>query len=205
MCIGRTDLYWLDNYGIDGNTLVCRKSVRRNCQWMAISILSSEITSKSTDAGSARLRLREAGPGSPISSMALDLNLTEEERSGLARCGSGQCLLKLIEHLKPICLPPIKKLNWAPIRARFGNIECVLDSERQAGRGYYDADLIGIPIRITVSARSLAKGGVEMKRRDQSATEIVAEDSLAVRLKQRSNCYWIRSCRRLWRFRFRGH
>jgi hypothetical protein len=26
----------------------------------------------------------------------------------------------------------------APIRARFENIECVLDSERQAGRGYYD-------------------------------------------------------------------
>jgi hypothetical protein len=26
----------------------------------------------------------------------------------------------------------------ASIRAQFGNIECVLDSERQAGRGYYD-------------------------------------------------------------------
>jgi len=32
--------------------------------------------------------------------MALDLNLTAEERSGLAKGGAGQCLLKLIEHLK---------------------------------------------------------------------------------------------------------
>lgn len=32
--------------------------------------------------------------------MALDLNLTAEERSRLPRGGAGQCLLKLIEHLK---------------------------------------------------------------------------------------------------------
>ena len=32
--------------------------------------------------------------------MALDLNLTEEERDKLSRAGSGRCLLNLIEHLK---------------------------------------------------------------------------------------------------------
>jgi len=58
------------------------------------------------------------------------------------------------------------------------------DREESPGVKFNDADLIGIPIRITVSSRSLAKGGVEMKRRDQSKTEIVAEASLAERLKQ---------------------
>lgn len=58
------------------------------------------------------------------------------------------------------------------------------DREESPGVKFNDADLIGIPIRITVSSRSLAKGGVEMKRRDQSKTEIVTEASLAARLKQ---------------------
>ncbi len=44
--------------------------------------------------------------GTPVSGvahfigMALDLNLTAEERSQLAIGGAGRCLLKLIEHLK---------------------------------------------------------------------------------------------------------
>jgi prolyl-tRNA synthetase len=58
------------------------------------------------------------------------------------------------------------------------------DREESPGVKFNDADLIGIPIRITVSARSLAKGGVEMKRRDQSKTEILTEATLGVRLEQ---------------------
>jgi prolyl-tRNA synthetase len=66
-----------------------------------------------------------------------------------------------------------------------GGIEVLYDDrEESPGVKFNDADLIGIPIRVTVSARSLAKDGVEMKRRDQSKTEIVTEASLAVRLKQ---------------------
>jgi prolyl-tRNA synthetase len=57
------------------------------------------------------------------------------------------------------------------------------DRDESPGVKFNDADLIGIPIRITVSARSLAKGGVEMKRRDQSETEIVPESSLIARLQ----------------------
>jgi prolyl-tRNA synthetase len=57
------------------------------------------------------------------------------------------------------------------------------DRDESPGVKFNDADLIGIPIRITVSARSLAKGGVEMKRRDQSETEIVRESSLLSRLQ----------------------
>ncbi len=67
---------------------------------------------------------------------------------------------------------------------REARIEVLYDDRNESpGVKFNDADLIGIPIRITVSARSLAKGGVEMKRRDQSETEIVRESSLIARLQ----------------------
>ena len=66
-----------------------------------------------------------------------------------------------------------------------GGMEVLYDDrEESPGVKFNDADLIGIPFRITVSARSLAKGGIEMKRRDQSKTEIVTEASLAACLKR---------------------
>ena len=65
------------------------------------------------------------------------------------------------------------------------DIEVLYDDRNESpGVKFNDADLIGIPIRITISPRSLAQGGVEMKRRDQAKTEIVIEAALAARLKQ---------------------
>lgn len=40
------------------------------------------------------------------------------------------------------------------------------DREATPGVKFNDADLIGVPLRLTVSARSLRNGGIEMKRRD---------------------------------------
>jgi prolyl-tRNA synthetase len=40
------------------------------------------------------------------------------------------------------------------------------DREESAGVKFNDADLIGIPFRVTVSPRSLQAGGAEIKRRD---------------------------------------
>jgi prolyl-tRNA synthetase len=57
------------------------------------------------------------------------------------------------------------------------------DREESPGVKFNDADLIGIPIRITVAAKSLAKGGIEMKRRDQPKMEIVPEALLVSRLQ----------------------
>ena len=57
------------------------------------------------------------------------------------------------------------------------------DREESPGVKFNDADLIGMPIRVTVAAKSLAKGGVEVKRRDQPKTEIVAEADLITRVK----------------------
>jgi prolyl-tRNA synthetase len=58
----------------------------------------------------------------------------------------------------------------------------VLYDERDASPGvkFNDADLIGLPIRLTVSRRALQAGGVEFKRRDQPERRVVAmEDILA--------------------------
>ncbi|MFQ5791591.1 MAG: proline--tRNA ligase [Acidobacteriota bacterium] len=57
------------------------------------------------------------------------------------------------------------------------------DREERAGVKFADADLIGIPIRLTVSASSMAKGGVELKRRAGKEVEIVGESDLAERLR----------------------
>ena len=57
------------------------------------------------------------------------------------------------------------------------------DREESPGVKFNDADLIGIPIRVTVAAKSLAKGGVEVKRRDQPKPEIVTEADLVARVQ----------------------
>jgi prolyl-tRNA synthetase len=47
------------------------------------------------------------------------------------------------------------------------------DREESPGVKFADADLIGIPIRVTVSSRSLKAGGVEMKRREKPEKPII--------------------------------
>ena len=47
------------------------------------------------------------------------------------------------------------------------------DREESPGVKFNDADLIGLPLRITVSERALKQGGIEMKRRDQNERSIV--------------------------------
>jgi prolyl-tRNA synthetase len=57
------------------------------------------------------------------------------------------------------------------------------DREVSAGEKFADSDLIGIPYRIVVSEKSLAAGGVEMKKRNGSKAEIVKIEELLERLK----------------------
>lgn len=52
------------------------------------------------------------------------------------------------------------------------------DRELRAGEKFSDADLIGIPLRLTVSERSLANGGVEVKVRSQKESAIIPLDSI---------------------------
>jgi prolyl-tRNA synthetase len=57
------------------------------------------------------------------------------------------------------------------------------DREESPGVKFADADLIGVPLRVTVSARSLKAGGVELKRRDAEEKTVAPEAEAPVRVK----------------------
>lgn len=57
------------------------------------------------------------------------------------------------------------------------------DRDDAAGVKFKDADLIGIPARITVSLRALAKGGVEVRNRRTGETETLPMDAALSRVK----------------------
>jgi prolyl-tRNA synthetase len=64
------------------------------------------------------------------------------------------------------------------------NIETLFDDrEESAGVKFNDADLIGLPLRITISERSLAEGGVELKLRNQSEKSIIPLEETIPRLR----------------------
>lgn len=52
------------------------------------------------------------------------------------------------------------------------------DREESAGAKFADSDLIGIPMRVVVSDKSLEKGGVEIKERTSEDSEIVTVEQL---------------------------
>jgi prolyl-tRNA synthetase len=52
------------------------------------------------------------------------------------------------------------------------------DRDDSPGVKFMDADLIGIPLRLTVGSRSLKRGGVEFKRRDAKERDVVALDAV---------------------------
>jgi prolyl-tRNA synthetase len=54
------------------------------------------------------------------------------------------------------------------------------DRDERPGVKFKDADLIGLPVRLTVGPRALAKGNVELKRRtDKDAVEVPAGEAAA--------------------------
>jgi len=57
------------------------------------------------------------------------------------------------------------------------------DRDESPGVKFNDADLIGLPIRLTISARALQAGGVEFKRRDLDEKEVVPFDKLEEKIK----------------------
>ena len=57
------------------------------------------------------------------------------------------------------------------------------DRNERAGVKFNDADLIGIPIRLTVSKRAIESGGVEMKLRSSPERTVIARDEVVGRVK----------------------
>ncbi|MCX7911491.1 MAG: proline--tRNA ligase [Dehalococcoidales bacterium] len=65
-----------------------------------------------------------------------------------------------------------------------GGIEVIYDDrEESAGVKFNDADLLGIPFRLTVSPRTLEKEGVELKKRTEKDAEIVKLTEVVTRLR----------------------
>ena len=59
------------------------------------------------------------------------------------------------------------------------NIEVLFDDrDVSAGEKFADADLIGIPRRVVVSEKSLAGGGVEVKKRDEKTGKVIPEKEI---------------------------
>ncbi len=56
------------------------------------------------------------------------------------------------------------------------------DRDESPGVKFNDADLMGMPVRIVVGRRSLAQGGVELKRRGEERGTIVPKEELFARL-----------------------
>ena len=67
-------------------------------------------------------------------------------------------------------------------------IEVLFDDRKDisAGEKFSDADLIGMPTRIVVSARSLKEGGVEVKKRIEEKGKIISQDELLKNLAPKS-------------------
>jgi prolyl-tRNA synthetase len=65
------------------------------------------------------------------------------------------------------------------------HLECLFDDrEESPGVKFNDADLIGNPIRLTISERSLNNGGVEYKRRDMPDKMIIPYENIIPALKE---------------------
>ena len=58
------------------------------------------------------------------------------------------------------------------------------DREESPGIKFNDADLLGIPVRVTVSPRTLQSDSVELKMRAEKESELVPLEGIAARLKE---------------------
>ncbi|KKQ52420.1 MAG: Proline-tRNA ligase [Parcubacteria group bacterium GW2011_GWD2_38_11] len=58
------------------------------------------------------------------------------------------------------------------------------DREAQAGQKFADSDLIGIPYRAVISKKSLAAGGIEVKKRNESESKIMTVEEFLQLLKK---------------------
>ena len=64
------------------------------------------------------------------------------------------------------------------------------DREERAGVKFNDADLIGVPLRLTIGKKSLEKGGVELKRRSGGEAVIVPVEEIVYRVLGELDILW---------------
>ncbi|MCS7178436.1 MAG: YbaK/EbsC family protein [Anaerolineae bacterium] len=73
---------------------------------------------------------------------------------------------------------PVRETAESICRLLAGQVLCD-DRDESAGVKFADADLIGCPVRLTVSRRSLEAGGVEVKARTEKERRVVPVDQVA--------------------------
>jgi len=72
---------------------------------------------------------------------------------------------------------------YADLKAQ--GLEVLFDDRKDSpGVKFNDADLLGIPIRVTISPRTLKTNSVEIKSRSEKESELVALEGVAARLKE---------------------
>ncbi|WKZ31434.1 MAG: proline--tRNA ligase [Candidatus Dojkabacteria bacterium] len=80
----------------------------------------------------------------------------------------------------------LKKAEAAYDELIGAGLQVLWDDREDASPGvkFADADLIGNPIRVVISKRSLENGGAEVKQRREDSSEVVALDKLLGRLQE---------------------
>jgi prolyl-tRNA synthetase len=69
---------------------------------------------------------------------------------------------------------------------RSSGVEVLYDDRRESlGAKFKDADLIGIPLRLTLTPRSLQRGGVEIKARGEAESHVVPIDDVVEVVRSR--------------------
>ncbi|MEM6805975.1 MAG: His/Gly/Thr/Pro-type tRNA ligase C-terminal domain-containing protein, partial [Bacteroidota bacterium] len=79
---------------------------------------------------------------------------------------------------------------------RAAGIEVIYDNRdsksASAGVKFKDAELIGIPIRITVSKRSLKNGGFELKmRKAEGKGDLIPQEEIVDMVEEKIKALWI--------------
>lgn len=64
------------------------------------------------------------------------------------------------------------------------------DRDARLGVKFNDADLIGLPLRLTLTKKSLVNGGVELKRRDRDEVTIIPLDQAVTSIQQQISDLW---------------
>lgn len=73
---------------------------------------------------------------------------------------------------------------------QLNGIEVLLDDrEERAGVKFKDADLIGIPLRLTIGPRALKEGKVELKKRWETESELVGLEEVVDQIKSLINLH----------------
>ena len=64
-------------------------------------------------------------------------------------------------------------------------LEVLFDDRKESpGVKFNDADLLGIPIRVTISPRTLETNSVEIKRRSEKESQLLPLEGIVTRLKE---------------------